>query len=121
MEYSKYDFSYMFFYSERPGTLAQRRYKDDIPEDVKKRRLAEIIALQGKLSHASNKQDLGKTFKVLIEGNSKKSDKDWAGRSSQNKVIIFPKGNREQKKGDYVWVRVKDCTQATLLGEIVEL
>lgn len=120
MEYSKYDMSYMFFYSERPGTLAQRRYKDDIPEEVKKRRLQEVIDLQGKLSHASNKQDIGKTFKVLIEGNSKKSDADWTGRSSQNKVVIFPKGNAEQKKGDYVFVKVTDCTKATLLGEIIE-
>jgi tRNA-2-methylthio-N6-dimethylallyladenosine synthase len=120
MEYSKYDMSYMFFYSERPGTLAQRRYKDDIPEEVKKRRLQEVIDLQGKLSHASNKQDIGKTFKILIEGNSKKSDADWTGRSSQNKVVIFPKGNAEQKKGDYVFVKVTDCTKATLLGEIVD-
>jgi tRNA-2-methylthio-N6-dimethylallyladenosine synthase len=121
MEYSRYDMSYMFFYSERPGTLAQKRYKDDIPEEVKKRRLREIIDLQGKLSHESNRRDIGKTFKVLIEGDSRKSDADWTGRSSQNKVIIFPKRNYEQKKGDYVWVRVKDCTQATLLGEIVEI
>lgn len=120
MEYSQYDFSYMFFYSERPGTLAQRRYKDDIPEDVKKRRLQEVIDMQGKLSHASNRQDIGKVFKVLIEGDSKKSDADWNGRSSQNKMIIFPKSNSEQKKGDYVFVRVTDCTRAILLGEIVE-
>jgi tRNA-2-methylthio-N6-dimethylallyladenosine synthase len=119
MEYSRYDFSYMFFYSERPGTLAQRRYKDDIPENVKKRRLQEIVEMQNRLSLESNKKDLGKTFKVLIEGNSKKNELEWKGRSSQNKVIVFPKGNNELKKGDYVTVSVYDCTQATLLGKII--
>jgi tRNA-2-methylthio-N6-dimethylallyladenosine synthase len=119
MEYAKYDMSYMFFYSERPGTLAERRYKDDISLDIKKRRLQEIVDLQGRLSHESNRKDLGKTFKVLIEASSKKTDKDWMGRNSQNKVIVFPKGNKEQKPGDYVWVKVTNCTQATLLGELV--
>ena len=119
MEYSRYDMSYMFFYSERPGTLAERRYKDDVPLDVKKKRLQEIVDVQGKLSHASNKKDIGKTFAVLIEGESKRSDKDWMGRSSQNKVIVFPKENYELKKGDYVTVKVTDCTQATLLGQII--
>ena len=119
MEYSGYDMSYMFFYSERPGTLAERRYADDIPEEVKKKRLQEIVELQGKLSFASNKKDIGKTFAVLIEGDSKRSDKDWRGRSSQNKVIVFPKENYELKKGDYVNVKVNDCTQATLLGTII--
>ncbi|MBC7947974.1 MAG: tRNA (N6-isopentenyl adenosine(37)-C2)-methylthiotransferase MiaB [Chitinophagaceae bacterium] len=119
MEYSKYDFSYMFFYSERPGTLAQRRYVDDIPEPTKKRRLAEIVSIQNRLSLESNKRDLGKRFEVLIEGDSKKNSNDWKGRSSQNKVIVFPKGDRELNKGDYVTVHVTDCTQATLLGEIV--
>ncbi|MFI5128468.1 MAG: tRNA (N6-isopentenyl adenosine(37)-C2)-methylthiotransferase MiaB [Chitinophagales bacterium] len=118
MEYSRYDFSYMFFYSERPGTLAQKRYKDDIPEEVKKKRLVEIVDAQNRLSLASNKKDIGKSFKVLIEGDSKRSEKNWTGRTSQNKVIVFPKENYELKKGDYVTVRVKDCTQATLLGEI---
>jgi len=119
MKYSRYDMSYMFFYSERPGTLAERRYKDDVPLDVKKKRLQEIVDVQGKLSHASNKMDIGKTFAVLIEGESKKSKKDWMGRSSQNKVIVFPKENYELKKGDYVSVKVTDCTQATLLGTII--
>jgi tRNA-2-methylthio-N6-dimethylallyladenosine synthase len=119
MEYSRYDFSYMFFYSERPGTLAQRRYKDDVPEDVKKRRLQEIVELQNKLSLLSNKKDIGKTFKVLIEGDSRKNEKEWKGRNSQNKVIVFPKNNHTYLKGDYVEVKVNDCTQATLLGEIV--
>src|SRR6187401_3219118 len=119
MEYSKFDYGYMYFYSERPGTLAARRYTDDIPEAIKKRRLQEIVEVQGKLSHASNKKDIGKTFAVLIEGESKRSDKDWMGRSSQNKVIVFPKENYELKKGDYVTVKVTDCTQATLLGTII--
>lgn len=119
MEYAKYDMSYMFFYSERPGTLAQRRYKDDVPEDVKKRRLQEIVDLQGKLSRESNERDLHKTFKVLIEGNSKKNEAHWMGRSSQNKVIVFPKNGADLKPGDYVHVKVNECTQATLLGEII--
>ncbi|MDQ3681792.1 MAG: radical SAM protein, partial [Bacteroidota bacterium] len=119
MEYSKYDMSYMFFYSERPGTLAQRRYEDDIPEVIKKRRLQEIVDLQNKLSHQSNKEDLGKTFTVLIEGDSKKSNQDWRGRTSQNKVIVFPKGAHSLMPGSYVKVKVNHCTQATLLGEIV--
>lgn len=119
MEYSRYDFSYMFFYSERPGTLAERRYDDDVPDEVKKRRLQEIVEVQNRLSLESNKKDIGKTFKVLIEGDSKKNEKEWKGRNSQNKVIVFPKENNSLKKGDYVEVRVVDCTQATLLGKII--
>jgi tRNA-2-methylthio-N6-dimethylallyladenosine synthase len=119
MEYARYDMSYMFFYSERPGTLAQRRYKDDIPEDVKKRRLMEIVETQNRLSLESNKRDLGKTFRVLIENTSKKSEAYWMGRSSQNKVIVFKKENYDLKPGDYVNVKVNECTQATLLGQIV--
>jgi tRNA-2-methylthio-N6-dimethylallyladenosine synthase len=118
MAYSRYDMSYMFFYSERPGTLAARRYTDDVPDAVKKKRLQEIVALQNRLSRASNETDLGKTFKVLIEGDSKRSDKDWMGRNTQNKVIVFPKEHYTLKKGDYVEVTVHDCTQATLLGRI---
>jgi tRNA-2-methylthio-N6-dimethylallyladenosine synthase len=118
MQHSKYDMSYMFFYSERPGTLAARRYQDDIPEDVKKRRLDEIVKLQNALSRESNLKDLGKTFKVLIEGNSKRSDQDWMGRSSQNKVIVFPKEQYQLNKGQYVMVKVHDCTGATLIGKI---
>lgn len=118
MEYSGYDMSYMFFYSERPGTLAQRRYQDDIPEDVKKRRLQEIVELQNRLSQESNKKDLGKVVKVLIEASSRRSDLDWMGRNSQNKVVVFPKAG-DHKPGDYVYVRVKECTQATLLGEMI--
>jgi tRNA-2-methylthio-N6-dimethylallyladenosine synthase len=108
----------MFFYSERPGTLAQRRYRDDIPEDVKKRRLQEIVETQNRLSLKGNQKDVGKRFKVLIEGNSKKSDQAWMGRTSQNKVVIFPKGNYTLKPGDYTEVMINNCTQATLFGEI---
>ena len=119
MEYSRYDMSYMFIYSERPGTLAERRFKDDVPEAVKKKRLQEIVELQNELSLTSNQQDVGKVFKVLIEGNSKRSDKDWMGRNTQNKVVVFPKNGFDYKKGDYAYVKVHDCTQATLLGHIV--
>jgi tRNA-2-methylthio-N6-dimethylallyladenosine synthase len=119
MEFSRYDMSYMFFYSERPGTLAQRRYTDDIPLDIKKRRLQEIVEVQNRLSLESNQKDLGKIFKVLIEAESKKSDEHWMGRSGENKVIVFPKGTSNYKPGDYVHVKVSECTQATLLGELV--
>ena len=119
MEYAGYDMSYMFFYSERPGTLAQRRYADDISLDVKKRRLQEIVELQGRLSHESNKKDIGKISKVLIEASSKKTDRDWMGRNSQNKVVVFPKGEQEHKPGNYVWVKITGCTQATLFAELV--
>ncbi|MGB3005336.1 MAG: tRNA (N6-isopentenyl adenosine(37)-C2)-methylthiotransferase MiaB [Chitinophagaceae bacterium] len=119
MEYSQYDYSYMFFYSERPGTLAQKRFLDDVPHDIKKRRLQEVVDLQNRLSLESNKRDIGKTFKILIEGNSKKSDKDWSGRSSENKVFVFPKENYKLNKGDYVLVQANECTQGTILGSIV--
>ena len=120
INYSRYDMSYMYFYSERPGTLAARRFEDDVPLAVKKRRLDEIVKLQNKLSQYSNLSDVGKTFKVLIEGNSKKSELDWAGKNSQNKVVVFPKGNHSANKGDYVNVKIIHATGATLLGEIVE-
>ncbi len=118
MRHSKYDMSYMFFYSERPGTLAARRYKDDVPEEVKKKRLDEIVKLQNALSRESNQHNLGKTFKVLIEGNSKRSDQDWMGRNSQNKVVVFPKEQYPLNKGSYVMVKVYECTGATLIGKI---
>ena len=120
MEYSKYDYAYMYFYSERPGTLAQRRYADDVPEPVKKRRLAEVIETQNRLSLESNKRDIGKVFQVLIQSESKKSDQQWMGRSSQYKVFVFPKGNYNLAPGSYVNVRATDCTQGTLFGEIVD-
>ncbi|WP_018616740.1 tRNA (N6-isopentenyl adenosine(37)-C2)-methylthiotransferase MiaB [Segetibacter koreensis] len=119
MEYSQYDMSYMYFYSERPGTLAARRFEDDVPLEVKKKRLDEIVKLQNKMSFQSNISDIGKTFKVLIEGNSKKSESDWAGRNSQNKVIVFSKGSHNFNKGDYAIVRVNSATGATLIGEII--
>jgi tRNA-2-methylthio-N6-dimethylallyladenosine synthase len=119
MTYARYDMSYMFFYSERPGTLAARRYADDIPEDVKKRRLDEVVKLQNRISLQKNKEDLGKTFTVLIEGDSKKSSSDWKGRSSQNKTVVFPKSGSHQK-GDYVEVKIEECTGATLIGRITE-
>ncbi|HZI53650.1 MAG TPA: MiaB/RimO family radical SAM methylthiotransferase [Chitinophagaceae bacterium] len=119
MEYSNYDYSYMFFYSERPGTLAQRRYIDDVPEKLKKKRLAEIVEMQNRLSLESNQRDLGGTFEVLIESSSKKSDENWMGRSSQNKVVVFPKANHNCKPGDYVHVKVDSCTQGTMMGKIV--
>lgn len=119
MRYSGYDMSYMYFYSERPGTLAARRYTDDVPEDVKKRRLQEIVDVQGELSTRSNEKDLGKVFKVLVEGNSRKSDQDWSGRTSQNKVLVFPKQSTEDLKGKYALVKVTGWTRTTLLGEQV--
>ncbi|MEN9858798.1 MAG: tRNA ((37)-C2)-methylthiotransferase MiaB [Bacteroidota bacterium] len=119
MEYCKYDFSYMFIYSERPGTLAARRYTDDVPNDIKKRRLEEIVSMQNKLSLESNQRDIGKSYKVLIEGDSKKNKEDWKARNSQNKVVVFPKENYTYKKGDFVTVKITDCTQGTLKGNIV--
>ncbi len=119
IEFANYSMSYMFFYSERPGTLAARKLKDDIPESVKKRRLQEIIRLQTQVSYRHNQRDIGKVYKVLIEGNSRKSDQAWKGRNSQNKMIVFPKQGNHQP-GQYVYVRVHDATSATLLGELIE-
>ena len=118
MEYSRYDLSYMYFYSERPGTLAEKRYADDIPENIKKSRLQQIVDIQYKLSLESNKADIGKICKVLIEGDSKKNETEWKSRNSQNKLIVFAKENYDLKKGDYAFVKINDCTKATLLGEI---
>lgn len=117
MEWAEYDFAYMFKYSERPGTRAARRYKDDVPEEVKTRRLNEIIALQNKLSTRSKKHDLGKTFEVLVEDHSKRSMDYLSGRTSYNKVVVFPSGN--SKRGEYVNVLVERCTSATLIGKII--
>ena len=118
MKESDYTMSYMFYYSERPGTLAARKYEDDIPLEVKKRRLQDVVDLQMNMSHENNKRDIGKTFKVLIEGNSKKSDQQFKGRSGQNKMVIFDK-KPNLKVGDYVNVKINTVTRATLLGEIV--
>jgi len=117
MEYVKYDYGYMFAYSERPGTPAAKKLEDDIPEDVKKRRLNEIIALQQQHSLARNQMSIGKVQKVLVEGFSKRSDDFLQGRNDQNKVVVFPKLNFQ--KGDYVNVLIKECTAATLIGESV--
>lgn len=114
MEYVKYDFGFMFAYSERPGTLAAKKMPDDVPNDVKKRRLNEIIHLQLEHSAYRTKQFIGQTVAVLIEGTSKKSDAHWKGRNSQNCVIVFPKGN--EKLGDTVNILIEDCTSATLIG-----
>ena len=114
----KYDFAYMFMYSERPGTLAEKKYKDDIHETIKKRRLTEIINLQCRHSLESNQRDIGKTFKVLIEGKSRRSNDFLQGRNSANKVILFPKEN--SSPGHYVRVRIDRCTGATLIGQTVK-
>ncbi|WP_370174825.1 tRNA (N6-isopentenyl adenosine(37)-C2)-methylthiotransferase MiaB [Leeuwenhoekiella palythoae] len=117
MEYVKYDFGFMFAYSERPGTLAARKLEDDIPLDVKKRRLAEVIALQQEHSLYNTQKQVGKTVEVLIEKASKKSDAEWAGRNSQNTVVVFPK--EQYNVGDFVNVEILDCTSTTLLGKAV--
>ena len=119
MEYVKYNFGYMFTYSERPGTLAERKLEDDVPEDVKSRRLAEIIELQLKHSEYRTKQFLNTTVEVLIEKESKKSNQHWSGRTPHNIVCVFPKG--QFKVGDFVNVNVTDCTKATLIGEAIGL
>lgn len=118
MDAVRFDFSYMFMYSERPGTLAEKKFKDDVPDEIKKRRLSEIIAKQNQHSLENNQRDIGKVFKVLVEGTSRRSSEFLQGRNSANKVIIFPKQNKE--KGQYVYVRVSRCTGATLVGELEE-
>ena len=117
MQWVGYDFAYMFKYSERSGTYAAKKLNDDVPEDVKGRRLNEIIALQQKLSYESNLKDVGKTFEVLIEGVSKRSGKQFSGRNQQNKVVVFDK--EDAKIGQYVNVKITDCTSATLIGKIL--
>lgn len=118
MEWTKFDFAFMFKYSERPNTKAARKLTDDVSEEIKSRRLTEIIELQGKLSEESKRKDIGKSFEVLIEGESKKSTNDFYGRTSQNKVVVFQR--RNHNIGDYVLVEITDCTPATLLGKIIE-
>jgi tRNA-2-methylthio-N6-dimethylallyladenosine synthase len=117
MEYVKYDYGFMFAYSERPGTLAGRKMEDDVPADVKQRRLNEIQALQRRHSLYRTQQHLGKVEEILIEKSSKKSDEHWSGRNSQNMVAVFPK--EHYKPGDFVMVKILDCTSATLIGEAV--
>jgi tRNA-2-methylthio-N6-dimethylallyladenosine synthase len=118
MNWAGYDFAYMFKYSERPGTGAARKYRDNIPEEIKTRRLNEIISLQNKLSARSKKQDVGRIFEVLIEDFSKRSQEDYSGRTTHNKVVVFHADGH--RKGDYVNVRVEKCTSATLIGEIIK-
>ena len=117
IEYVRYDFGYMFAYSERPGTLAARKLEDDIPEDVKQRRLQEIVDLQREIGLERTQRFLGETVEVLIEKHSKKSEEEWSGRNSQNTVVVFPKEN--YKVGDFVLVEITDCTSATLIGKAV--
>lgn len=119
MGYVKYDFGFMFAYSERPGTLAARKLEDNIPGETKKRRLTEIIDLQREHGLYRTRQHLGKVEEVLIEGTSKKSVEHWMGRNSQNTVVVFPREN--YRVGDFVNVKIKDCTSATLIGEAVGL
>lgn len=117
IDYVQYDFGYMFAYSERPGTLAERKLKDDVPEEVKLRRLQEIIDLQQEIALKRTRRFLGQTVEVLIEKDSKKSDLHWSGRNSQNTTVVFPK--EHYKAGDFVLVKVLDCTSSTLIGEAV--
>ncbi len=117
MSIAKYDYAFMFKYSERSGTYAAKHLKDDVPDEVKTARLEEIISLQRRLSHESHLKDVGKTFEVLVEGPSKRSDECYFGRNSQNKVIVFPKA--DSLPGTYIHIKVNDCTTATLLGKVV--
>lgn len=117
MEYVKYSFGYMFAYSERPGTLAERKMEDDIPEEVKKRRLSEVVELQQKHSLYRSQEFLNQVTEVLIEKTSKKSDAEWSGRNPQNTTVVFPKEN--YKVGDFVMVKIEDCTSATLKGKAI--
>ncbi len=120
MEWVGYDFSFMFFYSERPNTAAERKFDDDVPEVVKKRRLAEVIEVQKKLSEEKTKMHLNKTHRVLIERTSKRSSEMWAGRNSQNIVVVFPKTNSVNSQlGNYANVFVHACTKTTLIGKAV--
>ena len=119
MEQVQFDFAYMFKYSERPKTLAERRFEDDVPEEVKAKRLNEIIELQLKHSRLSNDKQIGKTVKVLVEGTSKRSEEYLCGRNGQNAMVVFPRENYE--KGQYVFVKITSCTSATLRGEAVSI
>ncbi|MCC6815022.1 MAG: tRNA (N6-isopentenyl adenosine(37)-C2)-methylthiotransferase MiaB [Saprospiraceae bacterium] len=118
MEWANYSMSYMFYYSERPGTPAAKKLKDDVPLEIKKARLNEIIRLQNQISHRHNQSEIGKTFEVLIEGNSKRSTDMFKGRNSQNKMIVFQK-KAHYKAGDYVMVKIESASSATLMGSIV--
>ena len=115
MDYVGYDYAFMFNYSQRPNTIAEKKFVDDIPQEEKSRRLDEIIVKQRELSFLSNKRDLGMEYEVLVEGRSKKNKEELFGRTSQNKVVIFSK--EDLKLGQYIRVRIKDCTSGTLIGE----
>ncbi|MBT3647912.1 MAG: tRNA (N6-isopentenyl adenosine(37)-C2)-methylthiotransferase MiaB [Flavobacteriales bacterium] len=117
MKEVRYDFAYMFFYSERPKTLAARKFEDNVPLEEKKRRLSEIIDVQQEHSHESNKRAVGKTYKVLIEGDSKRSSDFQSGRNDQNVMCVFPKSSKQA--GNYIEIKITDCTSATLIGELV--
>ncbi|MCS7086353.1 MAG: tRNA (N6-isopentenyl adenosine(37)-C2)-methylthiotransferase MiaB, partial [Bacteroidia bacterium] len=119
MQEVRFDSAFMFFYSERPGTLAARKYRDDVPDPIKKRRLAEIIELQNQISRQSNQNDVGKIFEVLVEGDSKRSSDDFCGRNDANKMVVFPKHDPACRPGRYVRVKILDCTSATLIGQAV--
>ena len=118
MDSVQYDFSYMFYYSERPGTLAAKKLPDDVPLETKKRRLQEIIEKQNQLSLMRNQRDIGRVQEILIEGQSKRSAAQLKGRNSANKVVIVP--SKGLTVGDYVWVRITDCSSATLFGEVID-
>ncbi|MFM8958935.1 MAG: TRAM domain-containing protein, partial [Bacteroidota bacterium] len=130
MEMVRFDSAYMFAYSERPGTLAARKYPDDVPEEIKKRRLAEVMALQDQHSVERNQEEESKVHRVLIEGKSKRSDQDWCGRNSRNKMVVFPGkereltpdiiGSKDLSPGTFVDVTVHRSTKATLMGHVVE-
>lgn len=113
----RYDLAYMFAYSERGRTLAQRKYEDDVPEEVKKRRLSEIIEQQMNIQEELNQQEIGRRHLVLIEGTSKRSDEQLCGRTDTNKMVVFDR--HDLKKGDYAEVRITDCTSATLMGDVI--
>jgi tRNA-2-methylthio-N6-dimethylallyladenosine synthase len=118
MKYCRFDLAYLYFYSERPGTLAARRMKDDVPLDVKKSRLSDLVELYRRHSLESMQKDVGKTFKVLIEGDSKKNKHEFHGRTDQNKVVVFPKNGMQP--GDYAEVKVLSCTSGTLIGKAMQ-
>jgi tRNA-2-methylthio-N6-dimethylallyladenosine synthase len=117
MDYVKYDFGFMFMYSERPGTPAAKKLEDNIPEEVKKRRLQEVVARQQEHSLYRTQEFVGQTVEVLIEKESKKSSEHWSGRNQQNTVVVFPKASFQV--GDFVNVKIEDCTSATLIGKAV--
>lgn len=117
-DYCKYDLAYMYYYSERPGTLAARRFEDDVPLEVKKRRLSEVIEKNRKYSLLSMQKEVGRTLRVLVEANSRKDKNQWAGRCDSNKMVVFEKDGIIQK-GDYADVLITDCTAGTLIGKVV--